>query len=769
VPPFFACRAARIGLALTVIVTGAIGLLPLFEGPGYESALATGLVVPSIAAAVTALEVRRASPRPRDALARGLANGAALAAAAFAGMLLHGLRAGFCDALAGSAHVALGPGAGALLGGAWGAAAGELARLGPGRARPRGAAIALAIAGPLASALVSIARFYTSPMVFAYDPFAGFFSGTLYDTVIDGSGLETYRAGTAATLLALAALSVTLARRDDGALALASPFPRGAAIVAALAGAASVAHSLSGTSLGHYQTTGSIARALGGERRGERCDVIHPRAMRASEVERFTRDCDALVRVEERWLGLADRDPGEAAPRRVRAFLFESAAQKGALMGASGTQIAKPWRGEIYVHASGFPHPSLGHEIAHVLAGSLARGPFRVAGAWGGLLPDPGLIEGIAVAAAPPDSDLLPREWAKAMKDLGLLPPLDRLFALGFLAESSSTAYTASGAFVGFVRERFGAGALASWYGGAGPAEATGVAWPELERAFLEDLDRVELPEAARAQARARFDRPAVFARRCPHVVDAVTAEGDGLAGAGDAAGAIEAYDCALALDPRSGGLRVSRATSQLAAGRRDEALAALASVAADEGAPGQARDRAIEALGDEALREGDGPRAVARYRELAARTVDEDRLRTLDVKIRAAEDPAARPAVIALLLGERGRGPDRVRAAELLARWSGDAPDDGLPLYLLARYYVGAGALDEAAERLDRALARRLAIDRVAAEALRLRAIVASGRGEPDVAARALAAYAALPGPSAARKQALAHLVERSTPAALP
>ena len=78
----------------------------------------------------------------------------------------------------------------------------------------------------------------------------------------------------------------------------------------------------------------------------------------------------------------------------MKVFLFASDAEKGAYMGASHTYIAKPWRGEVYVQAAGFPHPTLGHELAHVVSGSFGVGPFHVAGPLGGIIPDPGRIEG---------------------------------------------------------------------------------------------------------------------------------------------------------------------------------------------------------------------------------------------------------------------------------------------------------------------------------------------------------------------------------------
>ena len=90
---------------------------------------------------------------------------------------------------------------------------------------------------------------------------------------------------------------------------------------------------------------------------------------------------------------------------------------------------------------SGFPEVSgvsaehlrlvLAHELAHVVSGSFGSGPFRVAGPLGGLIPDPGRIEGIAVAASPgEDDDFTLFEWSKALLDLNLLPEGD-----GYLLE----------------------------------------------------------------------------------------------------------------------------------------------------------------------------------------------------------------------------------------------------------------------------------------------------------------------------------------------
>ncbi|APR75365.1 Hypothetical protein A7982_00711 [Minicystis rosea] len=759
----FRLRPASIGLGVAVIAVGGLGFVPLFGGPGYEIALGAGLILPFVVAITAALDLSKGpAPRPIDALARAIGMGAVFAFAAWVTTLAHGLRVGFCDALAGTLHFALGPAAGAVLAGIWGAVVAEIAR---GRRFRRLVAVLAAIALPIATIVFSLGRFYSSPMIFGYDPFVGYFSGTLYDTVIDTSGLLTYRAGSLATLIAVVVTATHLDRRENGRLRFVwagQPALAGAGLMALVA---SVTANVLGDRLGHWQTAGTIAAALGGRTAGRRCDVIHPRTAKRADIERFTQDCDAHVDAAERWFGA----PG---PARITAYVFESAAQKGALMGAADTYIAKPWRREVYVQASAYPHPVIGHELIHVIAGTFGRGPFRVAGSGGGLLPNPGLIEGVAVAAEPRDGDRAPYEWAKAMRDLKILPPLDRLFALGFLGENAGVAYTVSGAFVGWVHERWGAAAIRDWYGGRALPEITGKSWADLEHLWHEELDRVTLPEAARAQAKARFDRPAIFGRRCPHVVDACRGRADRLRNAGDYEGALAAYEEVLALDPRDSGVRVSMAVTRLRDGKVEEGREALARLADGKDVPRHVRDRAVEELADLAMLSGRGDEAIARYRDLMSRTTDEDQLRQYEVKITAAADARLRPALAALLVGtiEPGsqpavpRGPDRSMALELLGGITVSAPEEGLPWYLLARQYANAGQYEDAAPRLDRALSGNIASARVRVEAERLRLLVACALGDGAGAAQMLARYVAHAEVSDARRDAARALVERCT-----
>jgi len=752
---FWADRStSSITTFIVLVVATAIGFVPLFDGPGYESALAVGLFIPVVTIVTTALELSRKRLAPIDALSHGVANGCKFVGLAWLITMLHGLRHGYCDVWGGSVHYVLGPGVGTVLAGAWGSVAGEVA----GRAkRRRLVAVFVGLAAPVLSVAVSGVRFYTSPMVYAYDPFVGFFSGSFYDTIIDFSGLYTYRAGSLATLVAAVVLALHLERKSDDKLAFRSLGRPGLVLLGAAALVSSLLLNVNGYRFGHWHTASTIQEQLASRVSVGRCDVFAARGIPKADVERFARECDAHIIEQEAYFETK-------GPARIAAYLFADSAQKGALMGAADTYIAKPWRHEVYLQQGGFPHPVLGHEIAHVMAGAFARGPFVVAGRLAGLWPNPGLIEGIAVAASPHEGALSPREWTRAMKDLNLLPRLERLFAFGFYGENSTVAYTASGAFVGFIKDRHGATVLRDWYGGAMLPDLTGTSWRDMERAFHDDLMLVNLPEAAMAQARARFDRPGLFSRRCPHVVDGCRKRAEEQRARGDDEGVMQTLDQWLNLDPGDAGGRVAAARTLVRLGRVEEGKTALEAIAREERFPRNVRDGALEELGDMALAAGDMDRAIEHYREVMSRSLDENVLRTLDVKLEAARNPRATKSVVELLIGHRGRGPDKVRAAEALGIWSTTLPRDGLPEYLMARSSVSAGQFDDAANRLDRAMEAGLPITRVAAEAIRLRVVVACALGDSGVVEKMADEYITRPDVFLARKQAMVKFAARCT-----
>ncbi len=763
-------RGAAIATGIVAVVLVRVGFLPLFGGLGYEFSLATGLVVPGVTAVWTSLAVAtgRRERQPMGSVLAGLARGGSLAGLALVIGLLHGVRAGVCDLSGGLVGFVLGPGVGALVAGAWGALAGEIAR---SRKRRRLVAVLVALAGPIGGALLSVWRFYSSPMIFAFDPFVGYFSGTLYDTVVDaGAALLWYRAGSVA-VLAGALLAASILRRDGDRLHLETPRDAGfwtrAAVAAFLFGGRLVELD-EGDHLGHWSTSASIARELGGVRHGARCDVVYPESLREDEAALLAKDCDEEVAADEKTLGTT-------GPKRITAFFFSDAAEKRRLMGAADTYIAKPWREEVYLQLGSYPHPVLGHEIAHVVAGSFGRGPFRIAGSLGGLFPNPGLIEGVAVATSPDDDELTDLEWAAAMKRRGALPPMSRVFSVGFLGESAAKSYTLAGAFVRWVMTTKGSAAVRAWYGGESIEKIFGESFGAIDAQFRASLDAIVLPPAAEAYVASKFERPSVFGRKCPHVVDALRKRADTCRESHQIDRARGLYADALALDPSEQHVLLARGIMEMRSGDAARGRNEVAALATDARQPLAVRNKAREALADDDLLSGRTERAATEYSELAAATPDEDSARALEVKAIAARDPDARTAITTLLVAAPpaswNRPADPALAAGMLGEWRAKT---GSPLatYLLGKSEIARGYYALAATDFDAVLAASATLEltpRVRREALRERAVAACALGDAAALAR-VRALAEDPdgvytGSAGGRREGVVRLLDRCAP----
>jgi tetratricopeptide (TPR) repeat protein len=751
-PGLLRSRTERIGVGVAAGLLTVLGFLPQLGGPGYDAALVAGVVLPAACAITTALVVARSTSEPALALARGLHLGLVATAVAIALSFLHGLRVGLCDPSEGLLLLLLGPGFGALMGGATGAFVGLAAR----RIVKRRTlfAVGLALGAPLGGIVVSLVRFYTSPMVFAFDPFFGYFSGPIYDTVIASLWpLVTYRVGTLGTLGALCAFALLVRRDSQGGVVILAKERPNVAILGLFSATLSLLITAYGTELGHFSTPSSIQRALGRSTAVGRCDLIYSSALLESDVRRLGRECDAHLGQIERFFEIA-------GPERVRVYVFANDGEKGRLMGAARTYIAKPWRSEVYVQAAGFPHPVLGHELAHVVSRSFGSGPFRVAGLLGGWLPDPGRIEGVATAASPDENDALTlEEWAAAMKELRLLPELASLFRLSFFGHNAAQAYTAAGAFVRFLRAEFGAEAVRRWYQGEPLSVVTHSDLPSLERRWHAALAQVPLSGAVLANAKARFERPAFFARHCPRVIDRQAGEANGRLGAGDLKGALAGFRQVLALDPHDSGARLGISACTAKSGNWSAAAKSYAELARATDAAPWAKLAALEARADLLLRAGQLDAARDQYAELEQRLVDSDRLRTLDVK-RLADTGIARDAIITLLIGDE-LGPSWDVAAAKLGEWSVLEPSSGLADYLLAKNLYNRGRFKDAALYLNRAISRQLPEPRVLDEALRLRAVLGCALLDRDAAHWAFERLRERPLP-AARREANERFAER-------
>lgn len=350
---------------------------------------------------------------------------------------------------------------------------------------------------------------YSTPAVYAYGPFLGYWPGVLYDKGISiDQGFLTYRAynlfGVISLLLGIGVFlnlnKMQLSLKGN------SIKKNGWAFVIFLS--FTILMGLFADSLRHQTTTATLERAL-------------PFVARAGSLELFF-DKDISPQKRHELFGDAQFSlfqimrfgEIEKAPP-IKIFVFKNATQKKKWMGAHHTSVAKPWLGQTYIVEDQIPHLTLRHELAHLLFAKFGEGPFQIAGKLGGWIPTPGLIEGIATAATPVTGEMSLHQLAKGMKDLNLLPSLQTLLGIKFLGLFSKNAYTASGSFCLFLKTEYGATVLKQLFGGKSAEQLTGLSLSKLEKQWLKHLEGIEVSTQQRHEISYRFDRPAIVSTRC--------------------------------------------------------------------------------------------------------------------------------------------------------------------------------------------------------------------------------------------------------------
>ena len=134
-----------------------------------------------------------------------------------------------------------------------------------------------------------------------------------------------------------------------------------------------------------------------------------------------------------------------------------------------------------------------------------------------GVLPQALLIEGAAEALEWQDPYFTSHEWAAAMHEIGLAPPLQTLMAPeGFLLQSAGRSYTLAGSFLRWILETHGAAAFLKLYERGHFEEALGARLDDLTEQWRTFLAQTEVGPSVLARAQQRYDRKGVLRRRCP-------------------------------------------------------------------------------------------------------------------------------------------------------------------------------------------------------------------------------------------------------------
>jgi len=698
-----------------VVACGGTALLslPLFGLPGLELGLAVSLLCTAVGGwtgAAAAGELRKAPrpsvprtspPGPVAAAFRALtAATLVLWAAASVPFLAASLRAVLttrCSPFAQAGFFPLLVAPGALLA----AAAGVFCQTAfPSRVR----AIALYLALLAASLAWTLWPMVQGPQVFAFNFFAGYFPGPLYDEALRvPAALGWFRLETVLWAVVL----TTCAAAIFPAPGPGHPRQRGRLLSAlALLAGAIAALELNAVQLGFRSSDAAIRAVLGGRAQTEHAEILHPREKSPEEVERLRRDVEFRLAQLSRFFG--------SPPVTVKVYVFRTPAEKQRWLGAGVTQYAKPWLSSAFLNDAPFPNPVLKHELAHLAAGTFGSGPFRVTSRWW-LVPVMGVVEGVAVAADDPPGELGLHASAAGMRRLGLMPDLRFLLGpTGFWSAAPARAYTAAGSFLRYLQETQGPDRLHRLLAHGDFSGTYGRSLEALVTEWERMLDAVPLDDSAVNRAFARFRQPSLFRRACVREVAKLVEEARATAPSNPGLALQLVRSCAR-MQPDEPEYLLSEATLLRRLDRPSEASDALdRAEALVSGRPALEAQVAL-ARADLAWTGGDLQAAGAALEQAASLHPGRDLEREAEVKRAALADARVRPALHAFF----DAGSDELRLWAL-ERARQLAPEDGVVNYLLGRRLLSLGIPAEAAEALGRAVSGSLP-EQVTREAWRL------------------------------------------------
>ena len=353
------------------------------------------------------------------------------------------------------------------------------------------------------------------PPVFAYHATFGYFPGPIYDFVIPITNtLLIARAETLLWALLFLGLTINLCEvsRDTGLM----PQLRWRKLFDPLAGRVGLYLLVIGLlsfqfyagALGIRPTRDDIARQLGGLRETAHFEIFYARELEA-DIERIVEDCEFQYSQLSEYL-----DPdGTMQSRKVRAYIYASPEQKKRLIGARGTSVEDPFGHGFHIHAQGFPHPVLKHELAHVF--TVPWSPVKVS-------LKIGLHEGIAVAADWDEGKLTGHQWTKAMRQMEIAPPLSSVMGLGFWGHAGSQSYLLAGSFVRFLVDTYGIDKFKGAFPTGNFVKHYAKDLLALEAEWIKFLETVPLRDDDVAYATYRLKRQSVFEQVCAHEMAAL-------------------------------------------------------------------------------------------------------------------------------------------------------------------------------------------------------------------------------------------------------
>lgn len=197
-------------------------------------------------------------------------------------------------------------------------------------------------------------------------------------------------------------------------------------------------------------------------------------------------------------------------PKEIHIYLYPDAEAKKLHFGGGSTDVTDVVTPSIHITMTGWPHPTLRHELVHAMTAHLGYKGL-------GFHPNMAFTEGLAVALAPGESSLSLDEGVANLIHANKLPKMESLFTPLFWKESSSIAYTVAGSFLQFLTTTYGIEGVKKLYSGATWKKAFKVSSAEVVEKWQQKIsfgvDQARLDLAAEQF----FRDPGILQDRCPH------------------------------------------------------------------------------------------------------------------------------------------------------------------------------------------------------------------------------------------------------------
>lgn len=203
-----------------------------------------------------------------------------------------------------------------------------------------------------------------------------------------------------------------------------------------------------------------------------------------------------------------------SSDRKIESYLYAHPWQKKELVGAKFTSYVPVWLEQDQLHiAKQQLDGSLKHEMVHVLAKQFGNDMLNAS--W-----SIGLIEGLAVAVAPDESDISTIDQIVVSERP--LPTADEmksaLSPLGFYGGRSAVNYTTSGSFVRYLLANYPVSNFKEAYRSS-ISNAYRKPFSELVNGWHDHLETVSVDSADQRIARRLFSIPSLFEKECPHIL----------------------------------------------------------------------------------------------------------------------------------------------------------------------------------------------------------------------------------------------------------